>query len=110
MAKATKEHRVHPNRVKRKFKRKNPSHSLLIDITYLKYGKNQTAYLSTILDASTNEIVSYEVSDNLKIDVILKKLDNLALNPDVKLTKRTIIHSDQGSHYISPQFCSVVKD
>lgn len=109
MAKATKEHRVYPNLVKRKFKRQTPSQVLLTDITYLKYGKNQTGYLSTILDASTNEIIAYEVSDNLKIDFVLKTLENLNSNLEVKLSKDTIIHSDQGSHYTSPQFSKVVK-
>lgn len=109
MAKATKEHQVHPNRVKRKFQSKIPGRILLTDITYLKYGKNQTAYLSTILDSSTKEIVAYKLSSNLKIDFILETLDELASNPNVNLSKRSIIHSDQGSHYTSPKFSEKVK-
>lgn len=109
MAKATKEHQVYPNLVRREFKRQVPSQVLLTDITYLNYGKNQTGYLSTILDASTNEIVAYEVSDNLKIDFVLKTLENLNSNLEVELSKDSIIHSDQGSHYTSPRFSAVVK-
>ena len=39
---------------------------LLTDITYLTYGDGKRAYLSTIKDAETNEILAYEVSDTLR--------------------------------------------
>lgn len=58
MLKATKEHRIVPNQLNREFKQNTPGKTLLTDITYLVYGKNQRAYLSTILDGSTNEIFS----------------------------------------------------
>ncbi|PFH86480.1 IS3 family transposase, partial [Bacillus sp. AFS088145] len=43
MMKATKEHRVVPNRLNRQFKQEVPGKVLLTDITYLKYGKGQKA-------------------------------------------------------------------
>ena len=52
MAKATKEHRVVPNLLNRNFKQEVAGKVLLTDITYLPYGNNQMAYLSTIKDAS----------------------------------------------------------
>ncbi len=58
MLKATKEHRIVPNQLNREFKQNTPGKTLLTDITYLVYSKNQRAYLSTILDGSTNEIFS----------------------------------------------------
>ena len=58
MMKATKEHRVLPNLLNREFKQEIPGKVLLTDITYLFYGKGQKAYLSTIKDGSTNEILS----------------------------------------------------
>ena len=42
---------------------------LLTDITYLFYGKGKKAYLSTIKDASTNEILAYNVSSSLTLDL-----------------------------------------
>ena len=48
MAKATKEHRVVPNLLNRNFKQEVAGKVLLTDITYLPYGNNQMAYLSTI--------------------------------------------------------------
>ena len=56
MAKATKEHRVVENTLKRDFKQGIPGKVLLTDISYLPYNGNRMAYLSTIKDASTNEI------------------------------------------------------
>lgn len=109
LAKATQEHRVHPNKVNREFKSQTPYEVFLTDITYIKYGKNQTAYFSTILDAATNEIVAYKLSDNLRIDFVLQTLDNLLDNSNVTLSETTVIHSDQGSHYTSPQFSDKLK-
>ena len=57
MMKATREHTVLPNLLKRNFKQGIPGKILLTDITYLFYGKGQKSYLSTIKDASTNDIV-----------------------------------------------------
>jgi putative transposase len=57
MMKATQEHRVLPNLLNREFKQGIPYKALLTDITYLFYGTAKKAYLSTIKDASTNEIL-----------------------------------------------------
>jgi len=70
MMKATKEHRVVPNRLNRLFKQGVPGKVLLTDITYLHYGKGKKAYLSTILDSSTNEILAYNVSDRMATKVV----------------------------------------
>ena len=43
---------------------------LLTDITYIPY--NETfAYLSTILDAYTKEVLSYVLSPSLELDFVL---------------------------------------
>ncbi|WP_370630373.1 IS3 family transposase [Turicibacter sp. TJ11] len=110
LAKATQAHRVCPNLVNRKFRPSEPYKVLLTDITYLKYGKGQTAYLSTILDSATNEVLAFQLSDHLKIDFVLQTLKKLQENPTVQLMKETIIHSDQGVHYTSPQFSNQVKE
>jgi len=108
LAKATQAHRVCPNLVNRKFRPSEPYKVLLTDITYLKYGKGQTAYLSTILDRATNEVLAFQLSDHLKIDFVLQTLNQLQENPTVQLMKETIIHSDQGVHYTSPQFSNQI--
>ena len=94
LAKATQAHRVCQNIVNRQFRPSEPYKVLLTDITYLKYIKGQTAYLSTILDRTTNEILAFQLSSHLKIDFVLQTLNQLQENPTVQLTKETIIHSD----------------
>ena len=109
MMKATREHSVLPNSLKRNFKQDIPGKVLLTDITYLFYGKGQKAYLSTIKDASTNEILAYNVSDSLKLDIATDTIHKLKKNRSIKLHKDAFIHSDQGVHYTSPIFQELVK-
>lgn len=108
MAKATKEHRTLPNLLNRQFKQGIAGKVLLTDITYLSYGKGKRAYLSTIKDAETNEILAYEVSNKLTLDIALNTLKKLKKNR-VKLSEGAFIHSDQGFHYTNPQFQKLVK-
>ena len=109
MMKATKEHTTFPNSLNRNFKQGVPGKVLLTDITYLFYGKGQKAYLSTIKDASTNEILAYNVSSSLKLDIVLDTIKILKKNKAIKLHKDAFIHSDQGFHYTSPKYQKIVK-
>ncbi|MFF2877797.1 IS3 family transposase [Gottfriedia sp. NPDC057991] len=109
MMKATKEHRVVPNRLNRQFKQEVPGKALLTDITYLKYGKGQKAYLSTILDSSTNEILAYHVSDRITMELATDTLRKLKRNRNFKKVEGSLIHSDQGTHYTHPDFQKLVK-
>lgn len=109
MMKATQEHRVLPNLLNREFKQEIPGKVLLTDITYLYYGKGQKAYLSTIKDGSTNEILAYHVLNRITLDLATDTLVKLKKNKKVKLAKDAFIHSDQGVHYTSPTFQKHVK-
>ena len=109
MLKATKEHRIVPNQLNREFKQNTLGKTLLTDITYLVYGKNQRAYLSTILDGSTNEILAYHVSEQMTLELVTTTLHKLKRNPRIRLTEGAYIHSDQGSHYTSPTYQKLVK-
>ena len=77
MAKATKEHRTCPNELQRNFKQGIAGKVLLTDITYLTYRNGKRAYLSTIKDAETNEILAYEVSTSLHKEIALNTLNKL---------------------------------
>ena len=110
IAKATKEHRVVENILKRNFKQEIPGKVLLTDITYLPYGKSSMAYLSTIKDASTNEILAYNVSNSLHIDIVLNTIKSLVKTIKFKLPSGSFVHSDQGSHYTSPKFQALLKE
>lgn len=109
IAKATKEHSTVPNKLNREFKQGVPGKVLLTDITYLTYSKGKRAYLSTIKDGSTNEILSYYVSGSLNIDIVLNTINNLIRKHKSNLTKDAFIHSDQGVHYTSPIFQKLLK-
>ncbi|MEK7015124.1 IS3 family transposase [Bacillus sp. FSL R9-9410] len=109
MMKATKEHRVLSNQLKREFRQDSPGKVLLTDITYLFYGRNQKAYLSTILDGATNEILAYHVSENLTLDIVTTPLYKLKKNTRIRLTEDAYIHSNQGAHYTSPTYQKLVK-
>ena len=109
MMKATREHTVVPNLLNRNFKQNIPGKVLLTDITYLFYGNGKKAYLSTIKDGSTNEILAYNVSDSLALDLATDTIQKLKKNRKVKLEKDAFIHSDQGVHYTSPEFQALVK-
>lgn len=109
IAKATKEHSVVPNLLNRNFKQEIPGRVLLTDITYLPYNRTDMAYLSTIKDASTNEILAYHLSDRITLDIATNTIRKLTSNKDFKLADDAFIHSDQGSHYTSPIFQKLLK-
>lgn len=109
MMKATHEHRTVPNLLQRNFKQGVPGKVLLTDITYLEYGKGNRAYLSTIKDSSTNEILAYHVSERITMELATNTLLHLQKNRRLKKTKDAFIHSDQGTHYTHPDFQKKVK-
>lgn len=109
MAAALKTNNVADNLVNREFEEHGPRSILLTDITYIPY--NCTfAYLSTIIDAFTKQVLSYAISDNLKLDFVLLTVEQLIRNHRISLDEETIIHSDRGVHYTSYKFIEIVKD
>lgn len=96
----------HTNHLNRQFQTDKPGNVFLTDITYLKY-QNKQAYLSTIKDSCTKEIVAYQLSDNLRIDFVLKTLNHLESNTIIQ--ENALIHSDQGCHYTSTAFQQAAK-
>ena len=71
------------------------------DITYLIFG-NQRAYLSTILDLESRDVVAYRISHRNDNELVIGTL-NEALK-----TKRNpnglVLHSDQGFQYLSNEY------
>lgn len=109
MAAALKTSNYADNLVKREFEQHGPRMILLTDITYLPY--NDTfAYLSTIIDGFTKQVLSYVLSENLKVDFVLQTVEQLIKNHGISLSKETIIHSDQGAHYSSYSFIEIVNN
>lgn len=109
MAKAIKTNNVADNLVKRQFEAYGPRMVLLTDITYIPYS-GVFAYLSTIIDAFTKQILSYVLSESLEVDFVLETVNLMIEKHGMALTTETIIHSDQGCHYTSCSFIQLVKD
>jgi len=105
--KKTEEHRTFDNILDRQFKQTVPGKVLCTDITYLYYGQGRRAYLSAIKDIASKEIISWQLSNNLSMNFVLKSVEFLG---SIKiLNNKSIIHSDQGCHYTSPEYISKVK-
>lgn len=109
IAKATHEHRIVPNKLQRNFKQNQPGVALLTDITYLPFGRKNMAYLSTILDASTGEVLAHQMSNRLTLDIATDTIIKLMTQRKIKLDKGAFIHSDQGCHYTSPTYQALLK-
>lgn len=109
MMKAMKTSNVADDLLRREFEDHGPRKALLTDITYIPYNGTR-CYLSTILDAYTKQILSYVISDSLKVDFVLETVNQLVENHGISLDCETLIHSDQGCHYTSLEFIRIVKD
>lgn len=109
MAKAIKTNNVADNLVKRQFEAYGPRMVLLTDITYIPYS-GVFAYLSTIIDAFTKQVLSYVLSESLEVDFVLETVNLMIEKHGMTLSTETIIHSDQGCHYTSCSFIQLAKD
>jgi len=109
MAKAIKTSNYAENVLQREFEFYGPRIVLLTDITYIPYDGTH-AYLSTILDAYTKQILSYVLSESLEIDFVKETVEILVRDHGISLHKETLIHSDQGAHYTSTTFIKIMKD
>lgn len=104
IAKATKEHKIKKNILKREFRQDKPLKVLLTDITYVYYANGEKAYLGAVKDVATREIVSYHVSSTLSMDLGLRPIEDIGNLYTKDELNGCIIHSDQGIHYTSPNF------
>jgi putative transposase len=96
------------NVLNRKFKTKKPNQAYSTDITYLKYSGN-TAFLSTLLDVKTSEVISYSLSNSLQMNFVLKMMEDGIKKTPSKHLDGLIIHSDRGAHYTSIDYQARLK-
>ncbi len=110
MIKAMKTNNYAFNKLNRNFKSSKPGEHLLTDITYIFYGKERKlCYCSTIKDASTNEILAKEYSESLDVQFVLDTVMQLKKYSFIDFN-RYLIHSNQGVHYTSIAFTSLLKE
>ena len=95
------------NILKRTFRMHRPNEVYLSDVTYLKYGYDQTAYGSAVIDAVTGKLAGFVLSDHNDQALADHTLDWLKICP---YSHRALFHTDQGSLYMSDQFQKKLKE
>lgn len=103
IARATHEHQTYPNLLKRHFDQGEPEKVFLTDITYLRYGNGQWAYLSCVKDGATRQILANCISTTLGLSLVEQTLHRLLQRLDGSIHPEAIFHSDQGMHYTHPR-------
>lgn len=107
--KKTQEHRTFENILNREFKQDDPFKVFCTDITYLAYN-NRMAYLSVVKDIASKEVVSWNLSMHLTIDIVLDTVKHMKDNINISSLEDILIHSDQGAHYTSPDYTQAIKE
>lgn len=111
MAKALKTSNYADNLLERRFEDYGPGYVLLTDITYMFYSKHRSlAYLSTIKDAFTKQILAYVLSPSMEADFVLETVERLFKDHKDDIHTDALIHSDQGVHYTCIRFIDLLKD
>jgi transposase InsO family protein len=100
------EHRVFPNLLQRQFRQIFPYKAFCTDITYLPF-QNEFAYLSVVKDVASGEVVGWNASRRLDIDLVTTTIENM--HGPVSF-KDTLLHSDQGFHYTNPTYIKTLKE
>lgn len=88
---------VADNLLKQKFNATRPYQVLHTDVTQVRLANHNWAYISSITDEATKEVLAFQINDRPNQQLITDTLDELLtkLPDDVE----PIIHSDQGWHY-----------
>jgi len=104
IARATKEHRTCNNILARDFSWTIPLTKLWTDISYLYYNWTR-AYISILKDMVSWEIVSYKLSSNLWVWLVIETIKEWKKY----LKQWSIIQSDQWFHYTHPSYQELLK-
>ena len=70
------------------------------------------AYLSAIKDIASNEVVGWNVSQNINMEIVMNTIDNMKKNKSLQISsfEDIMTHPDQGFHYTNPQYIKAIKD
>lgn len=103
LSKRNLEHRIYPYLL-RNLIIDHPNQVWGIDITYIRL-KQGWMYLVAVIDWFSRYVLSWEIDQTLEIPFVLTTVKR-ALQQAIP----TIINSDQGSHFTSPQYINLFKD
>jgi len=99
------EHRIFPNKLQREFHQVIPFKVFCTDITYIPF-QSVFAYLSVIKDIATGEVVAWNLSLYLEMNLVTETVRRIPLNS----CENIMIHSDQGFHYTNPAYAEMVRE
>jgi len=99
------EHRIFPNKLQREFNQMVPFKVFCTDITYIPF-QGGFVYLSVIKDIASGEVVAWNVSLYLDMNLVTETIKSLKM----ELCEDAMIHSDQGFHYTNPDYIEIVKE
>ena len=109
MAKAMRTNVVADNHLQRRFKAFGARAVFLTDITYIPFN-DAFLYLSVIMDAFTEQVMSYVLSDSLEVDFVLLTVQKLFEKHTETINATAMIHSEQGCHYTSTSFRELISN
>lgn len=99
------EHRIFSNKLERRFRQTTPFKVFCTDITYLPF-LQRFVYISVVKDIASGEVVTWNASLYINMSLVVKTLKNMPQN----LCQHSMIHSDQGFHYVNPSYIKAVKE
>lgn len=102
------EHKSVSNKLDRQFSVSKPDKVYSTDITQLNYGQSQKAYLAAFKDLCTKEIISYEVSSRMGLNLTNTATEKALKN--IKPNSKLMVHSDQGIHFTHTSFRKKLKE
>lgn len=98
------------NIVDRNFSTNKPLKKLHCDISYVKTDSNVVRYLCSIVDAFNQEIIAFNVTNDLSVKSILTTLDSLKEKlPDSRLDE-ILLHTDRGTHFTSEAWHKKIRE
>lgn len=98
------EENVKSNLIQRNFKATKKNQKWSTDITYIIYN-GKRAYLSSIMDLYTRDIITYKISNHMNNKLVMDTLnDAIKKQKDVN---GVILHSDQGFQYTSYEYKAI---
>ena len=71
---------------------------------------HRLAYLSAVKDFADGEVVAWNLTQHLTMDIVLDTVLNLKSNMSISSLNGILIHSDQGFHYTNPEYINMIKE
>jgi putative transposase len=90
-----------PDLVDRDFTAPAPGVKFVGDVTYI-WTDQGWAYLATVLDCCTKEVVGYALGEHFRTELIIEAME--MARRDQRFEPGAIFHSDRGSNYMSGPF------